>query len=294
MTLVRQTTPAVWTGTGRKLAAILDPTSPPPQHASALSAFPQPEDRAISSNVFPSVHMRCRDGTVAAPLLDTTATRHLLVYGEYLLHDGDVLSSYLRPGDTVLDIGAGVGEMAMVAARKVGPEGSVIALEADRVRHQCLVKNARLNQLSWLEVRRQQAGKKTGKARLADAPAGSKARLAPESIDLVSLDSLGLSHCALVTINAQGNALDVLDGGMTLIKQCQPVLYLRCSVHDDTAAAAKVLLATGYQVFQLPPPAFRADNYRKCGVDLFSDAAATNLLALPPGNLSAPDGAMKL
>ena len=37
----------------------------------------------------------------------------------------------LGPGQRVLDIGSGIGEVAMLAARMVGPSGSVVAAERD-------------------------------------------------------------------------------------------------------------------------------------------------------------------
>ena len=41
------------------------------------------------------------------------------------------LTPYLKPGDGVLDLGANVGQMARTYAAAVGPEGYVLAVEAD-------------------------------------------------------------------------------------------------------------------------------------------------------------------
>src|SRR4030095_15482506 len=37
----------------------------------------------------------------------------------------------IGPGQRVLDIGSGVGDVAMLAARMVGPSGEVVAIERD-------------------------------------------------------------------------------------------------------------------------------------------------------------------
>src|ERR1700756_5607575 len=38
----------------------------------------------------------------------------------------------IGPGHRVLDLGSGVGDVAMLAARLVGPSGEVVAIERDR------------------------------------------------------------------------------------------------------------------------------------------------------------------
>src|ERR1700749_3867241 len=38
----------------------------------------------------------------------------------------------IGPGQRVLDLGSGVGDVAMLAARLVGPSGEVVAIERDR------------------------------------------------------------------------------------------------------------------------------------------------------------------
>ena len=41
----------------------------------------------------------------------------------------------IGPGQRVLDLGSGVGDVAMLAARLVGPSGEVVAVERDAVGH---------------------------------------------------------------------------------------------------------------------------------------------------------------
>lgn len=65
-----------------------------------------------------------------ANVLSTEAACRLLgggIDGE----DQRLLARYARPGDFVLNIGSGCGMSAMGAMRQVGPQGKVIAIEAD-------------------------------------------------------------------------------------------------------------------------------------------------------------------
>ena len=54
----------------------------------------------------------------------------------------------LRPGDTFVDLGAHVGLYTLLAARSVGPDGTVVAVEANPRTYEQLVENLRRNGLS--------------------------------------------------------------------------------------------------------------------------------------------------
>lgn len=55
------------------------------------------------------------------------------------------LRAHLSPGDTFLDIGANIGFYSLVASRKVGEAGLVLAIEADPFSHRRLCDNLALN-----------------------------------------------------------------------------------------------------------------------------------------------------
>ena len=63
--------------------------------------------------------------------LDTTdlVQREILLFGAYEPRTVARLQHILRPGDTFLDIGAHVGQFALVAAQAVGATGRVVAIE---------------------------------------------------------------------------------------------------------------------------------------------------------------------
>ncbi len=52
-----------------------------------------------------------------------------------------------RPGDVIVDVGAGVGEDTLTFSRAVGEQGQVICVEAHPRTYRCLVKMARYNAL---------------------------------------------------------------------------------------------------------------------------------------------------
>jgi len=62
------------------------------------------------------------------------------------------MKDHLRPGDTVLDVGANIGLFTIEAAKVVGPAGSVIAIEAMPGHAESLRKSAILNEMRGIEI----------------------------------------------------------------------------------------------------------------------------------------------
>jgi FkbM family methyltransferase len=60
--------------------------------------------------------------------------------------------SQLRPGDCVLDIGANIGEFAVVAGMAVGTEGRVVAVEAGQAAFGLLQRNVTENRLTNVQT----------------------------------------------------------------------------------------------------------------------------------------------
>jgi len=65
-----------------------------------------------------------------------------------------VLDQLLQPGMAVMDIGANIGEISMVAANRVGPEGKVVAFEPVASHADRLESHLRRNGLHWVHVER--------------------------------------------------------------------------------------------------------------------------------------------
>ena len=63
--------------------------------------------------------------------------------------ESQVLNVYrtelINIGDTVLDLGAGIGDFALLASEKVGPNGKAIAIEPSPDDYQCLLNNIKAN-----------------------------------------------------------------------------------------------------------------------------------------------------
>jgi FkbM family methyltransferase len=81
---------------------------------------------------------------VRAPLSDSVG-RELFVHGSYDWSSVQAWEAAIRPGDTVVDVGAHFGTFTLSAARKVGWAGRVIAFEPNPATRERLVTNIGLN-----------------------------------------------------------------------------------------------------------------------------------------------------
>lgn len=79
--------------------------------------------------------VRARHGTMLVPRNDTVVARSLLEYGEYFESEVELFDHLCGPGDSVADIGANLGAHTLALARRVGPAGSVLAVEPQPFLH---------------------------------------------------------------------------------------------------------------------------------------------------------------
>ena len=67
---------------------------------------------------------RCKHGYLMYNTNDMYIGRSLDVYGEWCETELDLLSDYIKPGDTILDVGANIGTHSLFFANSVGEKGN--------------------------------------------------------------------------------------------------------------------------------------------------------------------------
>ncbi|MEW6593816.1 MAG: FkbM family methyltransferase [Thermodesulfobacteriota bacterium] len=95
---------------------------------------------------------RIYDYRMLLDLNDRGISRTLLLFGERELEHKAMLEQVLRPGMTVLDIGANIGYYALMEKRLIGPGGVLIAVEPSPSNVGLLRRNLALNGYGDTEV----------------------------------------------------------------------------------------------------------------------------------------------
>src|ERR1700722_8284406 len=94
----------------------------------------------------PPVRLKCcRHGPFMYNINDEYIGRALDIYGEFSELENTLFQSLIKPGMTVLDIGANIGVHTVNFAKAATPLGKVIAFEPQRIIYQMLCGNVALN-----------------------------------------------------------------------------------------------------------------------------------------------------
>lgn len=170
----------------------------------SLAVLRQPTDVALRCGLA----FRCRDPTDLWIVKETCLDR-----------DYEPDGSGVRPGDRVLDLGAGIGDFAVRAA-VLGRARCVVACEPDPASHALLCANVRANGASAVLPLAVAAGAREGAAELPPsrhpvrnatrAPSG-RGTLVPVATLRQLVERLPESGCDFLKIDIEGGEYDLLD-----------------------------------------------------------------------------------
>jgi FkbM family methyltransferase len=206
--------------------------------------------------------------------------RHIYALGDYESTTSQLFRALLRPGQTVLDVGANIGYFTLLAARCVGPAGRVLAFEPVPAIRARLIRNVNMNGAGCVDVRAEALADKEGTERLFVGPrehSGISA-LRPlssssgcETVHVMRLDDMLRPDqpVNLVKIDVEGAESRVLRGMDRILDRWRPDLvvevtdeYLR-QFGDSAEALCCGMLDRGYRMHEarwdglVPIPAWR-------------------------------------
>jgi FkbM family methyltransferase len=176
-------------------------------------------------------------------LLENSALDSELRGGSFERAEARFLEQFLRPGMTVLDIGAHHGFYTLLASLRVGPEGRVIAFEPSPRERTRLGRHLRFNKCKNVQVEPMALGNVSGKSDFfvvegysdycnSLRPPAIEEQTRTIRVDVTSLDEY-LSRSRIVEVDfikldVEGAELDVLRGARSLLEggQRRPVLLV--------------------------------------------------------------------
>jgi FkbM family methyltransferase len=178
-------------------------------------------------------------------------------------YEPEVQETFVRlvvPGSVVYDAGAHAGFLGALAQRLAGPEGFVVAIEANPILALRLSKNLSLNSGATSQTVQSALGDGTGQVALAPGPTTYETRLAALGLELAespqtTIDTLvaeGRPVPSFIKIDVEGNELAALRGASHTIESARPTLM--CELHrwGHPAEVVDFLLQTGYRLKRLP------------------------------------------
>jgi len=176
-------------------------------------------------------------GPMLLPKDDTVVTPLILAQQAWEPAESAALTALIRRGANVVDIGAHVGYMTMLAAARVGREGTVLAIEAHSGNFALLCENIARNGLSQAKAVHAAAWRHSGESRtLTVSPDNSgdhrvflrSGATEVSQIQTVAIDELidADRWIDVVKVDTQGTDHVAVEGMRNTIARCHPVLVV--------------------------------------------------------------------
>ncbi len=166
------------------------------------------------------------------------------------------LNNFLQPGMTVIDVGANIGEITLVAAKRVTPTGKIISFEPVTTINSLLEKNLQKNNISWVTTVKQGLADKNGDAIIFTSsnddtnnleniglgtiyPMGER-KVPIETISISTMDKyleeFPIEKLDLIKIDIEGAEIPCLLGAIKTIIKFRPHIILETQEETYTAA----------------------------------------------------------
>lgn len=242
-----------------------------------------------------ALELKLSDGvTLAVPAsLQSITTYVLLEQERWFEKEMDFLRHWLRPGMTVIDIGANLGVYSLPMARLVGRTGQVFAYEPGSEARALLERSRELNNAVNLHISpfALSDGEREGRLvfggsselnALGDSGAG-------ETVSIASLDSedaaRGWPSPDFMKIDAEGEEERILAGGRNFLARHSPLIMFEVKAGDKVNEQLRArFLGIGYRLFRQlgGAPILVPDDARQP-----LDGYELNLFAAKPDRVSA-------
>ncbi len=189
----------------------------------------------------------------------TRKVNNLLIHDVYMSminHEDDILEQFCpKPEDTVIDVGAAFGFYTIMASKRVGQHGRVVAIEAQPDSFDMLNKNIKLNKLTNIIGLNYAVYSRKTKVKLYSTYSiiQERAGQSLQSYIEVSADTLdnllreaGIDEVNWIKIDVEGAELDVLKGSVDILSRSRDISIL-VEVHSPDLVKPILDLCESYK-----------------------------------------------
>jgi FkbM family methyltransferase len=246
--------------------------------------------------------LQTRFGPMMALAGDRYITGSLEAYGEFSAGEWELFEQIVKPGMTVVEVGANIGAHSVPLARRCFP-GPLYLFEPQQRVFQILCANLALNDirnaLAYPEACADTAGVVVAPPLNYSAEGnfgGISVQLESEGLKglrvrATPLDSLGLAACHVIKIDVEGFEAQVLRGAAETIRKHRPILYVENDRQAHQQEVISLIADMGYTLYWHLPPLFSAENFNSNSEDIFGSIVSINMLCLPTERDGSAPGA---
>ncbi len=242
----------------------------------------------------------CRYGPMVFNKNDRYVGRSMQVYGEFSEGECQVFRQFVRPGATVVEVGANIGSHTVPLAQLVGAHGYVHAFEPQRIVYQTLCANLSLNNLTNVYAYQLAVSDRRGSLFVPKLDYGQVNNFgglalgdykSGESVSVIQLDSLELPSLHLLKLDVEGMEHSVLMGGRETIQRCKPILYVENDREEKSSQLIQAIDDLGYCMYWHIVPLFNQQNFFEVKENIFGGLVSKNMICIPksiPHSINAP------
>ena len=185
-------------------------------------------------------------------LLESRGKLARILLGSYEPQQTRLFEETLRPGDTVLDVGAHVGYYTVLSAVLAGPTGAVWSFEPNPVNAGFLRRHAEINGLRQVRVTQAAVSDAEGTARFDFGTGSGTGHLSTDGaieVRTLRLDDFCAANGIVpraVKIDVEGAEAAVLEGFAATLESARPVVFLSTHGPEPHARCVAWLRARGY------------------------------------------------
>lgn len=245
----------------------------------------------MTQEAFPefNVQTETRYGPMLYNKNDIYIGRSFELYGEFSHGEAHCFDAVVKPGMTVIEVGANIGAHTVFLARKVGPRGQVHAFEPQLVVFQTLCANLALNQLTNVVTYYAAAGSAAGNLLvpvLEPKVSNNFGGLGLGGFDtgmevpVIPIDSLKLGSCHFLKADVEGMEESVLRGAEDTIRRHRPILYIEDDRPEKSDSLVGYIASLGYRMFKHTPTLFNPENFKANPENVFPNIVSKNLLCV--------------
>ncbi len=208
-----------------------------------------------------SINITTKDGVVISTPKDFSLLTPYVLFEQADWHKSDIqfVRKYLKPNMNYLEVGAGFGVFALLAASKVGSKGNVVAFEFDVIARNYLELSKKHNKFDHLDVVRSIVADKEREVFWEQNAIPELSKLSDNVGDQISPTSLDAWHSSsnehtfdVIKIGTNGSEHLVLEGAKETLNTSQATLLVSFDL-ENYDAINNILNSYGYSCFQYLP-----------------------------------------
>jgi len=233
---------------------------------------------------------KTRYGLMLYNVNDLFVGRSLDIYGEFSEAEVELFRQIVRPGATVVDVGANIGAHTLFFAGTVGKTGLVLAFEPQRVVFQMLCANMALNDIRNVHCFQMALGSKAGQAYIPIPDYDTQGNFgglslneekgAGEEVMIMTLDAINFPRLDFVKIDVEGQEAEVIRGAVQNIARHKPLLYVENDRRERSPALISLIQSLGYDLYWHLPPLFNPQNFFGNKDNVFAHKRSGNVLCV--------------